>query len=170
MLLDELIATSSAEIVNQKTLRCRSRAAVWRSSDDVNVKQIDRAAKGLEAASSSFAHNLLQESGEKRFFERMVVSTHPLSARGRDEFASIAEARGDAYVTELDSWVTKHTDPDESPKGRHFGVGVYFFEEPQSTEQSAGAWSPGSGFSAEGRKGSVQEIDVLDPPASLKRD
>ncbi len=37
MLLDELIATNSAEIVGHNTLRCRARAAVWLSSDDVNV-------------------------------------------------------------------------------------------------------------------------------------
>jgi hypothetical protein len=169
-LLDELIATNSAEIVDQRMLRCRSRAAVWQGSEDVNVQQIDRAAKCLEAAASSFAHNLLQETGAKRYFERMVVSDHPLSERGRDEFAAVAQVRGDNYVTELDSWITKHTEPDESPLGRRYGVGVYFFEESQSTAQSVGAQSPGRDLSIEGRKGSVQEIDVLAPPASMKSD
>ena len=87
VLLDELIATNSAEIVDQTTLRCRARAAVWRSSDDANVTPlIDRAAKCLEAAASSFAHNLLRETGDKKYFERMVVSDHALSERARDEF------------------------------------------------------------------------------------
>lgn len=169
-LLDELIATNSAEIIDQKTLRCSSRAAMWRSSEDVNVKQIDRAAKSLEAAASSFAHNLLQEAGGKRYFDRMVVSDHPLSARGRDEFAAIAQARGDSYVTELDSWITKHTEPDESGEGRRYGVGVYFFEESHSTEQSVGTQDPRSDLSTEGRKGSTKEIDVLAMPASSKSD
>jgi hypothetical protein len=169
-LLDELIATNSAEIVDQRTLRCRSRAAVWRGSDNVNVKQIDRAAKCLEAAASSFAHNLLQEAGGKRYFERMVVSDHALSERSRDEFAAVAQARGDGYVTELDTWITKNTDPDESTAGRRYGVGVYFFEESPSAEVSVGARSPGGDESVEGRKGSVREIDVLDPPASMKRE
>ncbi|HTY95035.1 MAG TPA: hypothetical protein VMC02_14170, partial [Steroidobacteraceae bacterium] len=169
-LLDELIATNSAEVVEQKTLRCRSRAAVWRNSEDVNVKQIDRAAKCLEAAASSFAHNLLQETGAKRYFERMVLSDHPLSERSRDEFAAVAQIRGDSYVTELDSWISKNTEPDQSKAGRRYGVGVYFFEESQSTEQFVGATSPSSDSSVEARKGSVQEIDVLAPPASMKRD
>jgi hypothetical protein len=169
-LLDELIATNSAEIVDQRMLRCRSRAAVWQGSDDVNVQQIDRAAKCLEAAASSFAHNLLQETGAKRYFERMVVSDHPLSERGRDEFAAVAQVRGDSYVTELDSWITKHTEPDESPSARRYGIGVYFFEESQSTAQSVGAQGPGRDLSTEGRRGSVQEIDVLAPPASMKSD
>jgi hypothetical protein len=169
-LLDELIATNSAEIVDNTTLRCRARAAVWGSSEDVNVKQIDRAAKCLETAASSFAHNLLQSAAGKLYFERMVVSNHPLSERSRDEFAKVAEARGTSYVSELDSWIAKHTEPDESPTSRHYGVGVYFFEEPPSREQSSDAQSPAGGFSVGSPKGSVQEIDVLAPPASMKSD
>jgi uncharacterized protein DUF6502 len=169
-LLDELIAMNSAEIVDQKTLRCRARAAVWPGSEDVSVSQIDRAAKCLEAAASSFAHNLLHETGGDRYFERMVVSSHALSKRNRDEFLAVAQTRGDNYVTELDGWITKHTEPDESPAGRRYGVGVYFFEESQSAEQSASARSPGAQISMEERKGSVQEIDVLAPPASMKGD
>jgi Family of unknown function (DUF6502) len=171
VLLDELIATNSAEIVDDNTLRCRSRAAVRRSSDDDKVNPlIDRAAKCLEAVASSFAHNLLRENTDKTYFERTVVSNHPLSERSRDGFSAIAQNRGDSYVTELDTWLAKHTEPDESPAGRRYGVGVYFFEESQSAEQSAGAVSPGGDSSVQGRKGTVQEIDVLALPASITRD
>ena len=170
MLLDELVATNSAEIIDQKILRCKARAAIWSGAKDANVSQIDRAAKCLETAASSFAHNLLTETGGKKYFERMVVSDHALSERSRDEFSAIAQARGDSYVAELDSWIAKHTEPDESGAGRRYGVGVYFFEESQSPEQSGGARSPGSDSSVEGRMGSTREIDVLAPPASLKSD
>jgi hypothetical protein len=169
-LLDELIATNSAEIVENTTLRCRSRAAVWSKTDDVNVKQIDRAAKCLEAAASSFAHNLLQDSTGNLYFERMVVSNHPLSERSRDEFALVAQARGDSYVSELDGWIAKHTEPDISPSSRHYGVGVYFFEESPSSEQSDAAMSPAGDASGTDKKGSIREIDVLAPPASMKSD
>jgi hypothetical protein len=169
-LLDELIATNSAEIVDNTTLRCRARGAVWNASEDVNVKQIDRAAKCLEAAASSFAHNLLQDGSGKLYFERMVISNHPLSDRSRDEFAAVAEARGNTYVGELDSWIAKHTEPDSSPNSRHYGVGVYFFEEPPTPEQSGDAQSQAGGLSVDGAKGSVREIDVLASPASMKND
>src|ERR1700733_5228464 len=169
-LLDELIATNSAEIIDQRTLRCRARAAVYPGADNVSVSQIDRAAKCLEAAASSFAHNLLHETGGDKYFERMVVSNHALSKRNRDEFLAVAETRGNTYVTELDGWITKHTEPDESPAGRRYGVGVYFFEESQLAEQSASARSLCAEISMEERKGSVQEIDVLAPPASMKGD
>jgi hypothetical protein len=171
ILLDELIATNSAEIVAHDTLRCRARVAVRLSSDDANVTPlIDRAAKCLEAAASSFAHNLLRENSGKTFFERMVISNHALSERSRDEFSAIAQNRGDSYVTELDSWIAKHTEPDESGAGRRYGVGVYFFEESLPPEQSVSARSPGGDFLEGGRRGSTKEIDVLAPPASMMRD
>jgi hypothetical protein len=171
ILLDELIATNSAEIVDQNILRCRARAAVRNSPDASSAATlINRAAKCLEAAASSFAHNLLRENIGKTYFERMVVSDHALSERSRNEFAAIAQNRGDSYVAELDSWIAKHTEPDESGAGRRYGVGVYFFEESQSPEQSGGARSPGGDSSEEGRRGSTKEIDVLAPPAASIRD
>jgi hypothetical protein len=100
----------------------------------------------------------------------MVVSDHALSERARDDFSTIASARGDSYVTELDSWIAKHTEPDQSGNGRRYGVGVYFFEESQSPDQSGGAKGPGSDSADEGRKGSIQEIDVLARPDSMKSD
>jgi hypothetical protein len=169
-LLDELLATNSAEIVDQKTLRCRARAVIWSGAKEADFSHIDRAAKCLEAAASSFAHNLLTETGGKKYFERMVVSDHALSERSRDEFLAVAQVRGDNYVAELDTWIAKHTEPDESGAGHRYGVGVYFFEESQSLEPSGGARSPGSDSSVEGRKGSVQEIDVLALPVSMKND
>ncbi|HEV2703556.1 MAG TPA: DUF6502 family protein [Steroidobacteraceae bacterium] len=169
-LLDELIATKSAEIVDNTTLRCRSRAAIWNGVDDVNVKQIDRAAKCLEAAASSFAHNLLQDETGEVYFERMVISNHPLSERSRNEFLAVAQARGEGYVSDLDSWIARHTEPDESPTSRHYGVGVYFFDEPPSRENSRDGQKQSGDLSVNRRNGSVREIDVLAPPASMKRD
>jgi hypothetical protein len=170
-LLDELIATDSAEIIDSKTLRCRSRAALFgQSSTDVNLKQIDRASKCLEAAASSFAHILLQEEGGKVFFERMVVSNHPLSERSRNEFAAVAQARGDSYVGELDSWIAKHTEPDDSPASRHYGVGVFFFEESPTPVSSGDVLSQAGDSSFNRLNGSVREVDVLAPPASIKSD
>jgi hypothetical protein len=170
-LLDELIATDSAEIVDNKTLRCRSRAALFgQSSNDVNLKQIDRASKCLEAAASSFAHILLQEEGGQVYFERMVVSNHPLSERSRNEFAAVAQSRGDSYVGELDSWIAKHTEPDDSPTSRHYGVGVFFFEESPTPVSSGDAQSRAVDSSFKRWNGSVREVDVLAPPASIKGD
>ena len=40
--------------------------------------------------------NLLRETGDKKYFERMVVSDHALTERSRDEFSAIAQLRGDA--------------------------------------------------------------------------
>jgi len=168
-LLDELIAIGSVEVVDRTTVRCNSRAAVWRSPDEAPVDQIDRAAKCLEAAAGSFAHNLQHQGSSKDlYFDRMVISDHPISSRDRDEFQSVAQARGENYVVELDTWLTKHTQPDTSPNGKRYGVGVYFFEEGRNEHQSTDVNDARPANSEVGRQGKVQEIDVLAPPNSLK--
>ena len=158
-LLDELIAIGSVEVVDKTTVRCTSRAAVWRSSDDVTVSLIERAAKLLESAAGSFAHNLQRDlSPGDLYFDRRVISDYPLSLRDRDEFQSVAQTRGEAYVVELDSWLTKNTQPASTPTAKRYGVGVYFFEE-VSTDENATEDGDPSGTHSEKRR----EIDVLNP-------
>jgi len=160
-LLDELIAGGSAEIIDGSTLRCRSRAHVMRGSE-VTVTRIERAARFLEAATASFAHNLLlQES--PAYFERTVVSDHPLSDRGRDEFHRLATEKGEEFIHDLDTSLAKIVDLQGPANGKRYGVGIYFFQ-----EQSA---FPGlqtdRRSSTEGRSTTSQpleEIDVLAPP------
>jgi len=144
---------------------------MFRKSDEVTVGRIDRAAKCLEAAAGSFAHNLQQESTGSSYFERMVISNHPLSPAHLDDFARVAEARGHEYVSELDTWLSKHTQPDRSPGGKRYGVGVYFFEEAQVEQQIETDASEGAGLASSGMAGKQEpavEIDVLAPISSLK--
>jgi hypothetical protein len=158
-LLDELISIGSVEVVDKTTVRCTSRAAVWHSSDDVTVSLIERAAKLLESAAGSFAHNLQRlESPGELYFDRRVISDYALSLRDRDEFQHVARARGEAYVVELDSWLTKNTQPAPTPKAKRYGVGVYFFEE-VSTDENATEDGGSGGADSEKRR----EIDVLNP-------
>ena len=168
-ILDQLIAADSVEVVDQTTVRCQSRVALFGKSDDVTVNRIDRAAKCLEAAVRSFAYNLQQSEPANGYFERMVTSDHPLSPKSRDEFALAAQVRGEEYVVELDTWLSKNTHPDRSPNGKRYGVGVYFFEEAQVEHQTVvpgGADLASLGIA--GKQGRVEEIDVLAPPDSIK--
>ena len=170
-ILDQLLATDSVEVVDQATIRCQSRVAVFGKKADEAVGRINRAAKCLEAAARSFAYSLQQADIANGYFERMVVSDHSLSLKSRDEFALVAQVRGDAYVAELDTWLSKNTQPDVSPNGKRYGVGVYFFEEAQSEQQPESDASSGADLAssriAEAYK-PVDEIDVLAPLSSFK--
>lgn len=171
-ILDQLIAIDSVEVIERKSVRCKSRAGMFSKSDDVTVERIDRAAKCLQAAAESFAHNLQREASDEFYFERMVISNHPLTASSRDEFAKVAEARGHDYVMELDTWLTKHTEPDVSPKGKRYGVGVYFFEEAQPEQlHDAGASGGASIASLEmaGKQGPAgDDVDALASLGSVR--
>ena len=170
-ILDQLIATDSIELIERHTVRCKSRAGIFNKSNEVTVGRMDRAAKCLQAAAGSFAHNLQQDPSGNLYFERMVVSNHPLSAKSRDEFEKVAEARGHDYVSELDTWLSKHTQPDQSRDGKRYGVGVYFFEEAQSEQQPESDASSGANLASSGTAAvykPVDEIDLLAPLSSLK--
>ena len=161
-LLDELVAVGSAEIVDGSTLRCKARAHVMRGSE-VTVTRIERAARFLEAAATSFTHNLLLQDSPA-YFERMLVSDYPLSDKARDEFHRLAMEKGDAFVHDLDTSLAKIVDPEGSTSGSRYGVGVYFFQE-QTT--LAGSQSEGQRSTTNGRSPVSQtreEIDVLAPP------
>jgi hypothetical protein len=161
-LLDELVAGGSAEIVDGSTLRARSRAHVMRGSE-VTVTRIERAARFLEAAAASFAHNLLLQDSSA-YFERTLVSDYPLSERGRDEFLRLTTEKGEEFILDLDTALAKIVDPERSLQGKRYGVGIYFFQ-----EQAASGEAPSQNRRAntEVRSNSHQvreEIDVLAPP------
>jgi hypothetical protein len=160
-ILDELVAVGSAEIVEGHTLRCRSRAAVIRGSE-VTVSRIERTARFLEATAATFAHNLLLEDSPA-YFERMLVSDGPLSEKERDEFLRLTTERGEEFILDLDTSLSKAVGAGGATRGKRYGVGVYFFEEQSALSESE---SRGLDVRGEGRSGSSpqREIDVLAPP------
>jgi hypothetical protein len=160
-ILDELIAVGSAEIVDGRTLRCRSRAAVMRGAE-VSVSRIERTARFLEAAAATFAHNLLLEDSPA-YFERMLVSDGPLSEKERDEFMRLTTERGEEFILDLDTSLSKVATGSGATKGKRYGVGVYFFEERSAflEPRSTGSTVPGEAHS---RPSPQREIDVLAPP------
>ena len=160
-ILDELIAVGSAEIIDGHTLRCRSRAAVMRGAE-VSVSRIERTARFLEAAAATFAHNLLLEDSPA-YFERMLVSDGPLSEKERDEFMRLTTERGEEFILDLDTSLSKVGTGSGATKGKRYGVGVYFFEEQSAFLEpgSTGSSVPGD---VRSRPSPQREIDVLAPP------
>jgi len=169
-ILDELIAVGAVEIVEGTTIRCRSRAYVWSGNDRV-VKQIDRAARFLEAAATSFASNLRGDGPGS--FERTVVSDLPLPEDVRAEFVKMTKEKGEAFITELDTFLSKSVNPDATPtQGKRCGVSVFFFDEEADKHGIDKGERPQNGQSAQsGRPKSAypqeREIDVLAPPPGI---
>jgi hypothetical protein len=161
-ILDELVAIGSAEVIDGTTIRCRSRAYVWRSAEVNDATRIDRTARFLEAAAASFAHNLRQDV--PGYFERTLVSDVPLSEKGRDDFARLAKEKGEEFILELDTSVSKLVDPEGTRGGKHYGVGVFFFEDQRPENGMPRQESRQSREVAAGKPAYPEEIDVLAPP------
>jgi Family of unknown function (DUF6502) len=156
-LLDELVASESVEVLHGATVRCLSRAYLPHESD---IKRIEWMGRVLANVASSFIHNLMRTNDEPVFLERAVVCDSPISEQGRDKLLALAGERGQEMLTELDTFLTRLTPPDQSDLGKKYGVGIYFFED-QPANGSAGNPSVVSHEQKNvGTKGPV-EIDVL---------
>lgn len=157
-LLDELVAAGSVEVIDSITVRCLSRAYVPKGAD---IKRIERMGRFLSVVAANFVHNLLRVNPEPGYFERTVVSDELLSESGRDQFLAMAGERGQEFLTELDTFLTRLAASERSEAGKKYGVGVYFFE-----DQSTGGLSEtqpetyGKKKSSRG-VGPMEEIDVL---------
>ena len=162
--LDELVASGSIEIIDAKVARCRSRAYVLPSGD---VSVIERAARFLEAAASSFAHNILQRGGPT-YFERTVVSDFALTEKGRDEFLKWSSKSGQEFLTELDTTLAKIAETMSSANGRRYGVGVYFFEDESQAPVPVPEKSDSTVERQPSRPRVIEEIDVLAPTQPKK--
>ena len=161
-LLDELVVSGSVELIDDATARCLARHYVVNSPDvAAELTRIHRVARFLGAVAVNFAHNLSRADSEPLYFERTVVSDVPLSDAGRDQFLAAAREKGQAFVTELDTFVTRLAVSEQSQSGKKYGVGVYFFEEgsdPIMTERKSEEVAK---YNNTGEPTALEEIDVL---------
>ena len=131
-LLDELIASGSVEVIDSITVRCLSRAYLPQETDVTRIEWMGRA---LSNVAASFIHNLRSDSHEPVYLERAVVCDEPISEAGRDKFLALAGERGQALLTELDSFLANLSATEGSASGRRYGLGLYFFDDQMSDVQ-----------------------------------
>jgi hypothetical protein len=155
-LLDELVASGSVEVIDTITVRCLSRAYLPQETD---VKRIEWMGRVLSNVAASFIHNLRRDPQEPAYLERAVVCDEPISEAGRDKFLALAGERGQALLTELDTFLANLTATEGSPSGRRYGLGVYFFDD--QLGDVANVRTRESNDDKPPRAASPVEIDVL---------
>jgi hypothetical protein len=156
-LLDELVASGSVEVIDSITVRCLSRAYLPQETD---VKRIEWMGRVLSNVAASFIHNLRRDPQEPIYLERAVVCDEPISEAGRDKFLALAGERGQALLTELDSFLARLTATEGSAAGRRYGLGVYFFDD-QLSDGSVSYTKKSYGEKPAHAASPVEEIDVL---------
>ena len=153
VLLDELLAAGSVEVIDSTTVRCLSRALMQKGAD---IKRIERMGRFLAVIAGNFVHNLLRVGTEPAYLERAVISDEPLSEAGRSQFLAVASERGQELLFELDTFLTRLATTERNASGKRYGVGVYFFE-----DQLAETRDSGEEEKPRATPAAVQEIDVL---------
>ncbi len=157
-LLDELIASGSVEVIDSITVRCLSRAYLPQETD---VKRIEWMGRVLSNVAASFIHNLRRDPQDPVYLERAVVCDEPISEAGRDKFLALAGERGKALLTELDSFLAHLTATEGSPSGRRYGLGVYFFDDQLSGDDTDTRTRKSPDDKLVRATAPVEEIDVL---------
>jgi hypothetical protein len=75
------------------------------------------------------ARTILSDDEGKGFFDRLLVSDMPLSANASQRFSKHAMTSADAFLTELDRWISSNSGEPPGDTGRRYGIGLFFFEE-----------------------------------------
>lgn len=125
--LDELIAHGAAEVINGNIVRCKTRAVINPSTGSGKEGQVAQYGRFLAAAAGTVAHNVLAEDPSHFYVDRFLISDVPLSDRISKQFQVRAQGSIDAFLTELDGWLTKNSGETTDGSGRRYGVGVFFF-------------------------------------------
>lgn len=160
-LLDELVASGCVEIHDERFVRCLSRAYVPKGRE---VGKIARMGRFLAAISENFSYNVLRDESEPGYFERAVIAESALTEEGKALFLQLVETKGQSLLEEIDTWLTGLGPPYVTPRGKKYGFGLYFFEEPElaaTLDSSANEWRQQRGNTE--RSHSADEIDVLSP-------
>ena len=154
-MLDELVAAGSVEVIDGTTVRCLSRAYLVPSAD---IKRIEYLGRFLAKVAASFVHNLMRVDTDPVYLERAVTSDEPLTENGRDKFLALAGERGQEFLAELDTFLTRLASTERSDSGKRYGVGIYFFE-----DQAGGVAREAEPQAPSERRNqpALQEIDVL---------
>jgi len=154
VLLDELVASQSVEVIDSETVRCVSHAYLPQEAD---IRRIVWAGRALANLAESFAHNLLRKGNEPSYLERAVMSDELLSEAGRDKFLAVAGERGQELLKELDHFATRLASTDRSECGKRYGLGIYFFEDTATPAEHIRTQD----VQNDRNPSQVEEIDVL---------
>jgi hypothetical protein len=128
--LDELVAQGVAEVVGGTLVRCKARAAISNSKGSSGkVGLLAQYGRFLATAAGTVAHNIDVENPSDGYFDRLLISDVPLSDRTRKHFHVRAMGSADAFLTELDSWLSKNTGEPTEGSDRRYGIGLFFFQE-----------------------------------------
>jgi len=133
--LDELVAQGVAEVVGGTLVRCKARAAISNSKGSSGMAGLlAQYGRFLATAAGTVAHNIDHEDPSDGYFDRLLISDVPLSDRTRKHFHARAMSAADAFLTELDSWLSKNTGEPTEGSDRRYGIGVFFFQENRSED------------------------------------
>jgi hypothetical protein len=124
LVLDELLRVGSVVYWGETYFRTVSRAFV--ASGPMSREQIEYFRDSLTRLAKTLEHNLNAGNAAKRL-ERFVVADRGLPEDLLPKFESFARQRADLFLSDLDNWLTPHSDADVNDLRPRIGAGVNVF-------------------------------------------
>ena len=134
-LIKELIRTEAVELIDKKKVALVREAYI--PTDDENAKY-DVLGEDVSALISTIKHNIVV-TDQKPLYQRKV-SYSKVPEEHLDEFKKLASKENQKLLLKLNAWLVKH-DMDtqtgiKSDKPMKVGVGVYYFEDSNESQET----------------------------------
>lgn len=133
IILDELLKVGAVRKSKDGTLRAVTRRYTLGGADPAAIEQLGQSARDLFG---TLEHNLAAPA-ESRLYDDTVVSVS-FDRSALPLFRRLLRQRGEAFLEDIDGWITEHEKPD-SPDTTRAGVTIRMFvdDEPQSQDSGA---------------------------------
>lgn len=134
IILDELLKVGAVRKSRDGTLRAVTRRYTLGGADPAAIEQLGQSARDLFG---TLEHNLAVPA-ESRLYDDTVVSVS-FDRTALPLFRRLLRQRGEAFLEDIDGWITEHEKSD-SPDTIRAGVTLRMFvdDEPQSRDGAAG--------------------------------
>jgi hypothetical protein len=129
-MLNELIRTGSVELIDKNKVKLLRVAHIPTNQDDNEKYTI--LGEDVPLLISSIKHNIIN-TDESPFYQRKVCY-NDISRKHIAEFKALANHENQALLERLNNWLAEHdAERPDSNSSVKVGVGVYYFEEQQSS-------------------------------------
>lgn len=133
IILDELLKVGAVRQLKDGTLRAVTRRYTVGGADPAAIEQLGQSARDLFG---TLEHNL-SASAESRLYDDTVVSVS-LDRAALPLFRRLLRQRGEAFLEDIDGWISEHEKPD-SPDTTRAGVTIRMFVDDESQYHERGA-------------------------------
>lgn len=127
VLLDLLVTSKCAELVDGKFLRCLHQTFNASATDSAGYSHLGKMAGAI---AETISRNIRLVNGESAYFERNFETDFPISDRGRELINRHLRESGQKFLEQTYEWTITNRSELEATDGMRSGASLFFFDAP----------------------------------------